>query len=159
MDGLDRREFIRTGALLAAVAGAGLPRLGGPAAASAAAGSALTPHRRSTYRALLTVLREAPDGRFRHREAVEGTRAFANWYAVQAPELRAHADSVLDAVDELLGARGDAPGRYAGLRDRPGGGSPAPREAHRRAVLMAALALAEGPEAAGPERAPTEWLA
>jgi len=155
---LDRRELIRAGALLAAAAGAGLPRLAGPAPA-AAAGSALLPQRRATYRALLIVLGEAPGGRFRHRDAVAGTRAFAAWYAAQPPEPRLHADAVLDAVDELLGARGSAAGRYAGLRDRPGGASPAPEEAHRRAVLMAAIALAEGPEAAGAERAPTEALA
>lgn len=153
---LDRREFVRAGALLAA-AGAGLTRPGTPE--TAAARTALSPARRSTYRALLSVLREAPGGRFRHRDAVASTREFAGWYAAQPPELRRHADRVLDAVDELLGARASAAGRYAALRDRPGGASPPPEEAHRRAVLMAAIALAEGPEAAGPGRAPTEALA
>jgi hypothetical protein len=42
------------------------------------------------------------------------------------------------------------------LRPGPGGGSPSPAEAHRRAIVMAAVALAEGPT---DQREPTEGLA
>jgi len=156
---LDRREFIRAGLLLAAAAGAGFPRLGAPAVAATAAAPALSPGRQASFQALLGALREAPGGRFRHRDAAAGTRAFADWYAAQPPAMRLHADTVVDAVGELIGTRGTAARRYATLRDRPGGASPSPAEAHRRAVLMAAVALAEGPDAAGTERAPTEALA
>ena len=45
---------------------------------------------------------------------------------------------------------------YAALRPGPGGGSPSPAEAHRRAVVIAAVALVEGP---ADQREPTEGLA
>ena len=54
------------------------------------------------------------------------------------------------------GAPGGAAGRYAALRPGPGGGSPSPAEAHRRAVVIAAVALVEGPT---DQREPTEGLA
>ena len=53
-------------------------------------------------------------------------------------------------------APGGAAGRYAALRPGPGGGSPAPAEAHQRAVVIAAVALVEGPS---DQREPTEGLA
>ena len=48
---------------------------------------------------------------------------------------------------------------YATLRELRGGAAPTPTEAHRRAVLMAAIALVEGPDAPGDHRAPTAALA
>ena len=141
---MNRRQFFVRAGLLAAAA-AGLPRLASPAAAPA-----LTPARRATYRRLVAVLREAPDGRF---HAAAGTRAFAAWYSRQSDDTRAHADAVLDAAAGLV-----APS-YAALRELPGGAAPNAGEAHRRAVLMAAVALVEGPDAPGDHRAPTAALA
>jgi hypothetical protein len=156
---LDRRSFLRAGLALAVAAGAGFPRLAAPAAASAAAaGPALSGPRRASYRTLLTVLREAPDGRFGHRRPDADAQAFADAYAVMPDAGRRHADAVLDAIGELVGRGGTPAQRYAALRDRPGGATPSPEEAHRRAVLMAAVGLVEGPEAVAAERAPIEAL-
>ena len=152
--GLDRREFIARGVLLA-LSAAGLPRLAAPAAASAAA-PGLAPVRLATYRRLVEALRLAPDARFAHRDAVAAARAFASAYGAGDEAARSHADAVLDAVAPLLGAPGGAAGRYAALRPGPGGGSPAPAEAHKRAVVMAAVVLVEGPS---DQREPTEGLA
>jgi hypothetical protein len=107
------------------------------------------------------VLRQAPDGRFRHRDAAAGTRRFADWYAGQPAATRMHADAVLDGVGELLDGAGGggAARRYAALRDRPGGATPAPAEARRRAVLLAAVALVEGPAGLEGERTAIEGLA
>ncbi len=111
---MNRRQFIVRAGLLAAAA-AGLPRLAAPAAAPA-----LTPARRATYRRLVAVLREAPDGRF---DAAAGTRAFAAWYAGQADGARAHADAVLDAAGGAA-----RPGEsYATLRELRGGADAHPR--------------------------------
>lgn len=148
--GLDRREFIVRGALLA-LSAAGLPRLVATAAAAPAA-PALAPFRLATYRRLVEALRLAPGRRFAHRDAAAAADAFASAYAAGDEAARAHADAVLDAVAPLLGAGGPA-GRYAALRPGPGGGSPSPAEAHRRAIVMAAVALAEGPT---DQREPTE---
>ena len=143
---MNRRQFIAgAGAFVAGVAAGGLPRLTGTALGAT---PALTPARRATYRRLLAALGQAPGGRFAHREAAAGTRAFAGWYAAAPEGMRRHADAVLDAAGEL-------PSGYAALRDLPGGAAPTPEQAHRRAVLMAAVALVEGP---GDERAPTEAL-
>jgi hypothetical protein len=153
---LDRRQFLtRASALLAATSGLGLAsRLTAPAAAATVA---LTERRQAVYRALLATLRESPDGRFRHRDAAAGARAFADSYAAQPEAARAHADAVLDAVEEILTrTSGTARRRYATLRDRPGGAAPADDEARRRATLLAAVALVEGPTQ---ERSATEALA
>ena len=152
--GLDRREFIARGALLA-LSAAGLPRLVAPAAASPAA-PALAPVRLATYQRLVEALRLAPGRRFAHRDAAAAAAAFASTYGAGDDDARAHADAVLDAVAPLLGAPGGPAGRYAALRPGPGGGSPSPAEAHRRAVVMAAVALVEGPS---DQREPTEGLA
>ena len=154
VDPLDRRQFIVRLALLAASA-AGLPRLVAPAAPSAAA-PALTPARLATYRHLVEALRLAPGGRFAHRDAAAAASTFAGTYAAGDDASRAHADTVLDAVRDLLRAPGGSAARYAALRPGPGGGSPSPAEAHRRAVVLAAVALVEGPT---DQREPTEGLA
>ena len=138
---IDRRQF------LAGAAGAAAALLGGRLPRAAAAGATLSPARRAAYRRLVAALREAPGGRFDH---AAGGRAFAAWYASQPERMRRHADTVLDAASELL------PARYLELRDLPGGASPDAQQAHRRGVLMAAVALVEGP---GDERAPTDALA
>ena len=83
-------------------------------------------------------------------------RAFASAYGAGDDARRAHADAVLDAVAPLLRRARRPAGRYAALRPGPGGGSPSPAEAHRRAVVMAAVALVEGPT---DQREPTEGLA
>jgi hypothetical protein len=154
VNALDRRQFlVRAAALLAATAGLGVPGAAVPAPALAAGGAALTPRRRATYRALLATLREAPDGRFRHRDAAAGARAFADWYAAQPEAARLHADAVLDGVAEQL------PMRYAALRDRPGGATPPDDEARRRALLVAAVCLVEGPAGPEDERSATGALA
>jgi hypothetical protein len=157
--GLDRREFIARGALLA-LSAAGLPRLvataaAAPAAPAVPAAPALAPFRLATYRRLVEALRLAPGRRLAHRDAAAAADAFASAYGAGDEGARAHADAVLDAVAPLLGAGGPA-GRYAALRPGPGGGSPSPAEAHRRAIVMAAVALAEGPT---DQREPTEGLA
>ena len=152
--GLDRRQFIAHGAVLAAAAAAGVPRLAAPPAAQAAA-PVLAPQRLVTYRRLVEALRLAPDGRFSHQDAAAAASLFAGAYAAGDADSREHADAVLDAVAGLLRAPGAA-GRYAALRPGPGGGSPSPEEAHRRAVVMAAVALVEGPT---DQLEPTEGLA
>ena len=153
MKALDRRQFIAHGAVLAAAAAAGVPRLAAPAAAHAAA-PVLAPARLATYRRLVEALRLAPGGRFAHHDAAAAASLFAGAYAAGDAGSRGHADAVLDAAAELLRAPGAA-GRYAALRPGPGGGSPSPGEAHRRAIVMAAVALVEGPSE---WREPTEGL-
>ena len=151
---LDRRQFIARSALLAASA-AGLPRLLRPASA-VAAGSGLAPARLATFRKLAEVLSAAPGGRFSHRDAAAAATAFAGVYAASDSTLRAHADAVLDAVAGLLRGAGGPAARVAALRPGPGGGSPSPEEAHRRAMVLAAIALVEGP---ADQREPTEGIA
>lgn len=139
-----RREFIAgAAALVAGVAAGGL------ASPAFGARPRLAPRRLATYRRLRAALGEAPRRRFRTAAKGDG---FARWYATQPEPMRAHVDAVLDAARELLPAdRG-----YAALRDLPGGARPTPAQARRRAVLMAAVELIEGPRNA---KAPTEALA
>ena len=98
------------------------------------------------------MLGDAPRGRF-DASGDPGVRA---WYAGQPEATRAHADAVLDAAGGAARPAGES---YAALRELPGGAAPTPEQAHRRAVLMAAVALVEGPDAPGDHRAPTEALA
>jgi hypothetical protein len=139
-----RREFIAgAAALVAGIATGGLP------SPAFGARPRLAPERLATYRRLRAALGAAPRRRFRTAARGDG---FARWYAAQPQPMREHVDAVLDAARELLPAgRG-----YAALRDLPGGASPTPAQAHRRSVLMAAVAVIEGPRNAN---APTEALA
>lgn len=136
--GLDRRELLKAGGLLAAaLAGFRLP-----APVAAATAPELAAARCATYRALVAALRQAPDGAFGARDPEASTRAFCDWYASQGPQARLHAEAVLDGVDDMLrDARGDR-ARYAALRDRPGAARPTAGEAALRATIVAALALA-----------------
>jgi hypothetical protein len=88
----------------------------------------LDPRRAATYRRFVRVLHGAPDGRFARRPAAAASVAFAEWYAAQEPEVREHADAVLDrlAAAPRLSC--------AGLR--------AAAPPHEAAVLAAAVALA-----------------
>lgn len=156
MKRLDRRQFLARAALLAASA-AGLPRLMRPAAASAAgAAPGLAPARLATFRKLAEALRLAPGGRFAHRDAAAAATAFAGAYVAFDSDARAHADTVLDAAAGLLRGAGGPGARIEALRPGPGGASPSPEEAHRRAMVLAAIALVEGP---ADQREPTEGIA
>ena len=153
---LDRRQLLARGALLAASA-AGLPRLLQPAAASAAgAAPGLAPARLATFRKLAEALRLAPGRRLAHRDEAAAAAAFAAAYAAGDAALRAHADAVLDEAAGLLRGAGGPAARLSALRPGPGGGSPAPEEAHRRSIVLAAVALVEGP---ADQREPTEGIA
>jgi len=95
----------------------------------------------------------APGGRFAHRDAAAAAAAFAGTYASADASARAHADAVLDGVAGLL--RGGPAARLAALRPGPGGATPSQAEAHRRAIVLAAVALVEGP---ADQREPTEGV-
>jgi hypothetical protein len=147
--GITRRDAIKRGGALAA-----LLALGGPAAPAAAAGGpALSPRRQRVYRSLLTSLRGAAGGQFRHRDAEAATARFAAWYAAQDEAIRAHADAVLDHLD-ALGLR-SATGRGRGLRSLRGWAgakaSPTAAESVHSAAVAAAVALAAQATAPPPD--------
>ena len=130
MSGLDRRQFIARGALLAASA-AGLPRLAAPAVrearrlpalAPAAAGHLPPPRRGAAARARRPLRATVTPPR--------AASAFASAYAAGDDASRAHADAVLDAVPRPLPARRAAPPAATRRCARGrGGGSPSPAEA------------------------------
>ncbi len=94
------RRLTRRAALAAAAAGT-LALAAGPARAAAAAvrpAGGLDPRRAAAYRRLVRVLHGAPDTRFAHRPPTAASAAFAEWYAAQVPEVREHADAVLDRL-------------------------------------------------------------
>jgi hypothetical protein len=126
MAGIDRRQFLfaavgAAGAGVAGGAGARAAAIGGPAAARA-----------ETYRALVRALRAAPDGRFRHADPRAAHRRYVGWYALQPDAVKAHADTVLDAL------RAGGRPSYTELATQPRPG----RSGRRGAVVAAALALA-----------------
>jgi hypothetical protein len=122
MAGIDRRQF------LLVVAGATGSGLAAGATAWAARARKSVDTRAATYRALVRALRAAPDGRFRHVDPDVAYGRYARWRAAQPDAVKAHADTVLDAVRRAGGPR------YAEVA--------APRGARRAATMTAALALA-----------------
>jgi hypothetical protein len=138
---LRRREF-----LAGTLAAAGAIAVGAPAGqvASAADGAAaLSAPRTQTYRALITALRHAPDGRFRHARPGPAVDTFARWYGGQAAAVRHHVDTVLDLL------RADGPVRYDRLARPVAACSDAARARHQAAiaagVALAAVAIAPPP--------------
>jgi hypothetical protein len=88
------RGLTRRHAVIAAAAGVAASLAPGRPAWGA---GRLHARRAATYRRLVRLLRDAPDGRFANRPAA-ATRTFAAWYARQDATTRAHADAVLDAL-------------------------------------------------------------
>jgi hypothetical protein len=138
---LRRRDF-----LAGTLAAAGAIAVGAPAAEGAAAASGattLSAPRAETYRALITALRRAPDGRFRHARPGPAAATFARWYGGQAAAVRHHVDTVLD----LLRAAG--PVRYDHLARPVAACSDAARARHQAAiaagVALAAVAIVPPP--------------
>ena len=132
------RELRRRDFLAGTLAAAGAIAVGAPPARAAAASSGaatLSAPRAETYRALITALRHAPDGRFRHARPGPAAATFARWYGGQAAAVRHHADTVLD----LLHAAG--PVRYDGLA-RPVATCPDAARARHQAAVAAGVALA-----------------
>jgi hypothetical protein len=140
---LRRRDFLAGTLAAAGAIAVGAPA--GPVAAAAEGATALSAPRAETYRALITALRHAPDGRFRHARAGPAAATFARWYGGQAAPVRHHADTVLD----LLRAAG--PVRYDRLARPVAACSDASRARHQAAVAagvaLAAVAIAPPPPA------------
>jgi hypothetical protein len=141
---LRRRDFLAGTLAAAGAIAVGAPAApAAPAAAAARGATTLSAPRAQTYRALVTALRHAPDGRFRHARPGPAAATFARWYGGQAAGVRHHVDTVLD----LLRAAG--PVRYDRLARPVAGCSDAARARHQAAiaagVALAAVAIAPPP--------------